>query len=95
MASARAISTDALVATFALNGGETMTVVDYQSIAVPEYWIVDADARLIERGRPEDTRPEMLADSLVWHPGAASEALSLDLTGLWTEIADDHESERA
>jgi len=40
----------------------------YQSQGVPEYWIVDPDARLIERWRPEDTRPEVLDEQVVWTP---------------------------
>jgi Uma2 family endonuclease len=40
----------------------------YQSQGVPEYWVVDPDARLIERWRPDDTRPELLDGSIVWAP---------------------------
>ena len=29
----------------------------YQRAPVPEYWIVDLDARLVERWKPDDTRP--------------------------------------
>lgn len=46
----------------------------YQRAGVAEYWIVDLDARLVERWRPEDTRPEIVAQELVWvppTPGAA------------------------
>jgi Uma2 family endonuclease len=61
----------------------------YQRVGVPEYWIVDADANIVERWRPGDLRPEILTDSLDWHPTSASEPLSLDLTELWTQIADE------
>ena len=40
----------------------------YQSEAVPEYWVVDPDSRLIERWRPEDTRPDVIADAFEWQP---------------------------
>jgi Uma2 family endonuclease len=38
----------------------------YQQAGVPEYWVVDPDARLIERWRPEDARPEIVDEVLTW-----------------------------
>ena len=38
----------------------------YQRAGVSEYWIVDLDARLIERWRTEDVRPEMVDAHLEW-----------------------------
>lgn len=38
----------------------------YQRAGVPEYWIVDLDARLVERWRPDDARPEILDETLTW-----------------------------
>ena len=35
---------------------------------VPDYWIVDLDARLFERWTPGDERPEVITETLVWHP---------------------------
>ena len=40
----------------------------YQRAGVAEYWIVDLDARLVERWRPGDVRPEVVSDRLVWDP---------------------------
>ena len=40
----------------------------YQRFQVPEYWIVDLDARTFERWRPDDTRPEVLLDVITWQP---------------------------
>jgi Uma2 family endonuclease len=57
----------------------------YQRAGVPEYWVVDIDARLVERWRPGDERPEILAESLVWRPGAAAEPLTLELPALFAE----------
>lgn len=51
----------------------------YQGQPVPEYWIVDLDARLVERWRPADERPEIITRSLEWQPAAESAALSVDL----------------
>ena len=45
----------------------------YQGAGVGEYWIVDLDARLIERWRPEDSRPEIVGEELEWSlPGGAT-----------------------
>ena len=38
----------------------------YQRAGVGEYWVVDPDARLIERWTPEDDRPEIVDDVLSW-----------------------------
>jgi Uma2 family endonuclease len=38
----------------------------YLDAGIEEYWIVDIDARLIERWRPADTRPEMADTTLHW-----------------------------
>jgi Uma2 family endonuclease len=46
---------------------------------VGEYWIVDLDARLVERWRPEDQRPEILTEVLEWQPAGAASALRIDL----------------
>jgi Uma2 family endonuclease len=58
----------------------------YQRHGVPEYWIVDLDARLVERWRPEDERPEILTERLVWQPAGAAEALVLDLERLFDAV---------
>jgi Uma2 family endonuclease len=54
---------------------------------VPEYWIVDVDARLVERWRPEDERPEILAEQLEWQPDPARPPLGLDLPAYFREAA--------
>jgi len=55
----------------------------YQDEGVPEYWIVDADARMVERWRPSDDRPEVLHAELRWAPVGASEPLVIDLPALF------------
>jgi Uma2 family endonuclease len=50
-----------------------------------EYWIVDLDARLVERWRPGDERPEIVTDRLVWQPIAAT-PFQLDLPQYFAEV---------
>ena len=64
----------------------------YQRARVPEYWVVDPDSRLVERWRPDDERPEILADRLTWEPEPHAEALDLDLKALFEEIWGDDRS---
>jgi Uma2 family endonuclease len=61
----------------------------YQRSGVPEYWIVDLDARLVERWRPGDDRPEVLADSLQWQPDAAIDPCRVDLPAFFSRVLDD------
>jgi Uma2 family endonuclease len=51
----------------------------YQDEGVAEYWIVDADARLVERWRPTDTRPALCDGSLTWAPREDVPPLTIDL----------------
>jgi len=60
----------------------------YQGAGVGEYWIVDLDARLIERWRPEDRRPEVVDEVLEWTlPGGARGGLDVHgfFLGVWEE----------
>jgi Uma2 family endonuclease len=58
----------------------------FQRARIPEYWIVDPDARVIERWRPDDERPEILAERITWHPEGSTEALTIDLPALFARI---------
>ena len=68
----------------------------YQRHGVPEYWIVHVDARIVERWRPGDDRPEMLEERLEWRPDTTSQgrddpstpALVIELGPFFAEIAD-------
>ncbi len=64
----------------------------YQRARVPEYWIVDLDARLIERWRPDDERPEIIGERLTWEAVPGAGALELDLRALFAEIWGDEPS---
>ncbi|MFQ5551276.1 MAG: Uma2 family endonuclease [Gemmatimonadales bacterium] len=59
----------------------------YQRAGIDEYWIVDIDARLIERWRPADERPEILRTTIAWQPHPDSEKLAIELKGLFA-VAD-------
>ncbi|MDH3292255.1 MAG: Uma2 family endonuclease [Gemmatimonadota bacterium] len=54
----------------------------YQRAAVAEYWIVDPDARLVERWTPDDDRPEIADVTLTWNPADGVET-GLDLPALF------------
>jgi Uma2 family endonuclease len=54
-----------------------------------EYWIVDLDSRLVERWRPGDQRPEVLAGELVWRPEIAAEPLRIDLGPFFAAVHGD------
>jgi Uma2 family endonuclease len=53
---------------------------------VPDYWIADIDARLIERWIPGDDRPVLVTESLVWHPSGAATPFTLDVPALFRSI---------
>lgn len=60
----------------------------FQRVGVPEYWIVDVEARLVERWRPGDARPEITTETLAWQPDRAHQPLVIDLPPLFADILD-------
>jgi Uma2 family endonuclease len=56
---------------------------------VSEYWIADLEARLIERWRPGDDRPEILTERLTWHPSGARVAMTLELPSFFARVFSD------
>jgi len=60
----------------------------YQRTGVLEYWVVDLDARVVERWRPSDERPEVLDEVLTWQPDPAVPPLSIALPELFGEVPD-------
>jgi len=44
---------------------------------------------VVERWRPEDERPEVLASELGWHPSGALVRLVIDLPALFRDVLDD------
>lgn len=57
----------------------------YMDEDVGEYWIVDLDARVFERWRKGERRPEILAESLGWQP-ANVPPLTVDLVSYFAEV---------
>ena len=56
---------------------------------VPEYWIVDVDSRLLERWYQNDSRPEIIVESLRWDPTGAAEPFRLDLRSYFADVHGD------
>lgn len=61
----------------------------YQRAGTPEYWVVDIDARLVERWRPDDARPEVIDAFLEWRVAPDADALVIDLPAMWREALDE------
>ena len=61
----------------------------YQRQGVPECWIVDLEARAIERWRPTDDRPEILTERLVWQPEASSPPIEIGLVEYFRDVLGD------
>jgi Uma2 family endonuclease len=47
--------------------------------SVPDYWIIDLDARLVEHWAPRDDRPALVTDTLMWQPDGGKIPFTLDL----------------
>ena len=57
----------------------------YQEERVEELWLVDPESELVERWRPDDERPEILAKALAWQPVGSDASVSIDLVALFDE----------
>lgn len=57
----------------------------YLAQGVPEYWIANADARVVSRWRSADDPGEVLARRVEWHPAGMPTPLSIDLPALFSE----------
>lgn len=59
----------------------------YQRHRVSEYWVVDDLSQTVERWTPDDDRPELLAERLVWQPDGVDEPFELDLSQFFRDVA--------
>lgn len=55
----------------------------YQKAGVPLYWLVDADAKVVEVWSPEAVFPVTLKEAIAWHPAGAAEPLVIQLAELF------------
>jgi Uma2 family endonuclease len=58
----------------------------FQRVGVPEYWVVDLDARMVERWHPTDDAPEVLRDQLEWRPSGSEKAMLLELKAIFATV---------
>ena len=58
----------------------------YALYGVPEYWIVDVDARRVEVYRPGYEAPTIHADRLAWEPVEGGPVLELDLEEIFADL---------
>ena len=57
----------------------------YQRAGVAQYWIVDLEARLVERWRPHDERPEICDTALSWTQPEGPSVI-IDLPALFAKV---------
>lgn len=60
----------------------------FQRHAIPEYWIVDPEAEVVEVWRQHDERPAVIDGRLTWQPAGAQAAFELDVPTFFAAVAD-------
>jgi Uma2 family endonuclease len=58
----------------------------YVEKAVPEYWIVNTDERIVERWRSDNSPVEILTETLQWQPDLDAPALVVDLAAYFDRV---------
>jgi Uma2 family endonuclease len=58
----------------------------YQEVGIPLYWLVDADAQVVEVWTPDATFPSFERERLVWHPAGADEPLVISCAALFAPV---------
>jgi len=61
----------------------------FREEGVPEYWVIDLDARTVERSTPADPRVEVLGERIEWRPEGAMASLTIDLVDYFARVLDD------
>jgi len=59
----------------------------FQRVGVPEYWVIELDARIVERWHPADDAPEVLRERLEWRPRGSENAMLLELRAFFAKVA--------
>ena len=49
-------------------------------------WIVDLEAGLVEQWRPDDSRPDIISDSLRWRVDRDAPGVSIDVVRLFADL---------
>lgn len=60
----------------------------YREHQVPEYWIIDLDARSFERFTPGDEKSTVIRDRLTWQPEGAAGPLVIDVEQYFRDVLD-------
>ena len=58
----------------------------YMDVGVLDYWVVDLDARAVERWMPSQNTPTIVRDELVWHPATASRPFTLNVADFFARL---------
>ena len=58
----------------------------YMRSAVDEYWVIDVEARVVERWKPDQVAPEVIHDMLEWSPRGSKAPFVIDVKALFEKI---------
>ena len=61
----------------------------YQRMLVPEYWIIDTEARAVERWLPDSREAQVFRDTIRWRPMESFDALVVDLVAVFRSVYGD------